>query len=261
MGYRFFKKLKSSLFVKFAVIALWLIIWQLLGDILLRTRTNSIIIATPYQVALAFLSFAQGNSGLPDAQKNILLTVYELIVAFGIASGTGLFIGTLIGQFKIIEESLEPLIVALLAVPNFVLFPIMFLLFSIGPRSDIAFGAYLGFFPVVANTIAGYRQVDTQLITLAKSLGASRLEIFTKIVFPSSVGPIVSGLKQGFSLCTIGVVGGEILAPVSGIGFLLTESAGFFFTPQLYALIFLTVFIAMAGNLFLSFIERKFSFL
>lgn len=251
--------MRSSLVLKVTVAVLWILAWQIIGDILLRTKVNSILIATPYQVLFAFLGFLQGTSGLPDVYGNIMLTIYELIVAFGVASSSGVLVGTLIGQFKIVEDSLEPLIVALLAVPNFVLFPIMFLLFSIGPRSDIAFGAYLGFFPVVANTIAGYRQVNMSFVTLAKSMGASRFSTFTKVIFPASAGPIVSGLKQGFSLCTIGVIAGEILAPVSGIGFLLTDSVGFFFTPQLYALIILTVLIAMAGNIALSLLERKFS--
>ncbi len=251
---------RSSGWMRIVVILIWILAWQLIGDMLLSLGVSNILIATPYEVFLAFISFLQGSSGLPDVQTNVLLTIYELIFAFGIAASFGLLIGTLIGQFKIIEESFEPLVVALLAVPNFVLFPIMFLIFSIGPRSDIAFGAYLGFFPIVANTIAGYRQADTQLVTFAKSVGASRFSIFTKVILPSSVGPIVSGLKQGFSLCTIGVVGGEILAPVSGIGFLLTTSVGFFFTPQLYALIILTVLIALVGNAILSLIERKFSY-
>lgn len=244
---------------RLGAILLWLFVWQLTSDILLRNSVNNILIASPYQVSLAFSSLFSGKTVLPNVTGNMILTIYEVLVAFGIAASSGMTIGILIGQFKTIEESVEPLIVALLAVPNFVLFPIMFLLFSIGPRSDIAFGAYLGFFPVVANTVAGFRQVDPQLITLGRSLGASRRQIFSKIVFPHSIRPIVSGLKQGFSLSTIGVIGGEILAPVSGIGFLITDAAGFFLTSQLYALIIITVLIAILGNSVLSAIERRFS--
>lgn len=118
-----------------------------------------------------------------------------------------------------------------------------------------AYGAYLEFFPVIANTIAGTRQVDGQLILLGRSMGASDWEIFGKIVLPASVGPTMSGLKQGFNLCAIGVVGGEILAPISGIG-LLSEATGFLPPAQLYARILLTVIIAVSGNLAPSCAER-----
>jgi len=248
--------LRSAWLPRLAIVVLWLVVWQIVAQLLLIVPTNSILVATPYQVAIAFLSFLQGNAGPLDVGRNVVLTIYELLVAFGIAASAGLALGVLVGQFKLLEESLEPLIVALLAVPNFVLFPIMFLLLSLGPRSDVAFGAYLGFFPIIANTIAGTRQVDSQLILLGRSMGASNLEVFGKIILPASMGTIISGLKQGFSLCTIGVVGGEILAPISGIGFLLAEATGFFLTAQLYAMILLTVMIAVFGNIALSGVER-----
>lgn len=233
-------------------------VWQAFGQYLLLNPSYHILVATPYQVLLSFGALATGSSPLPGVGPNVYLTLYEIVGAFVLAAASGLSIGMLIGQFKLIEQSLEPLVVALLAVPNFVLFPIMFLLLSIGPKSDIAFGAYLGFFPVIANTIAGTRQVDRNQVILARSMGASTFQVFKKVVLPSAAGPIVSGLKQGLSLSIIGVIGGEILAPISGIGYLMTTALGFFYTPELYALIILTVIIAVAGNVGFSRIERRF---
>ena len=251
-------ELRSVWTYRIIVVAAWLAVWQAVGQYLLLNPSYHILVATPYQVLVSFALLATGTSPLPAVTHNTLLTLYEIVGAFALAAASGLSIGMLIGQFKLVEQSLEPLIVALLAVPNFVLFPIMFLLLSIGPRSDIAFGAYLGFFPVIANTIAGTRQVDRNQIILAKSMGASSLQVFRKVVLPSSAGPIVSGLKQGLSLSIIGVIGGEILAPISGIGYLMTTALGFFYTPELYALIILTVVIAVAGNVGFSRIERRF---
>lgn len=236
----------------------WLVVWQAVGQYLLLNPSYHILVATPTQVLFSFAALASGSTPLPAVAQNTLLTLYEIIGAFALSAASGLSLGMLVGQFKLIEKSLEPLIVALLAVPNFVLFPIMFLLLSIGPKSDIAFGAYLGFFPVIANTIAGTRQVDRNQIVLAISMGASSIQVFRKVVLPSAAGPIVSGLKQGLSLSIIGVIGGEILAPISGIGYLMTTALGFFYTPELYALIILTVVIAVAGNVGFSRIERRF---
>ena len=168
---------------RIAVIAVWLAVWQAVGQYLLLNHSYHILVATPFQVLFSFGALATGTSPLPGVAQNTLLTLYEFIGAFALAAASGLSIGMLIGQFKLIEQSMEPLIVALLAVPNFVLFPIMFLLLSIGPKSDIAFGAYRGFFPVIANTIAGTRQVDRNQVVLARSMGASTFQVFRKVVF------------------------------------------------------------------------------
>lgn len=187
------------------------------------------------------------------------MTFYEIGVSFTVSAGIGLSTGMVIGNFKLIEESLEPIIIALVTIPNYVLFPIMYFLFGIGPKSDIAFGILLGFFPVLANTISGARSVDPQLISLSKTMGASTLQVFRKVVLPASAGPVISGLKQGFSFSVIGVIAGEILIPISGVGYLLTYAQGFFYPAELEAVIIIVVSLAIGGNIAFSRIERRFT--
>ena len=242
------------------IIVCWLVAWQAIAQILLDIKpTNRFSVATPLQVGEALWGFITGTAPGPvaDANSQLLLTLYQIGLAFVIAAFVGLGSGMLIGSFKFIGETLEPIIITLLAVPNFVLLPIFWLVFGLGTPTAVAFGALLGFFPSIANTVAGTRQVEIQFFTLSTSMGATTLQTFMKVVIPGSAGPIISGLKQGFSLAVIGVVGSQIILPTSGLGKVIDDAQGYFFTPEMYAVILIAIMIAVMRNIIFSYVERR----
>ena len=251
------------------IIVCWLAAWEITALYILRDPAHASLVATPDQAFIALAKMIQGTDPMQIAMLklhppqsipgNFLLTFYEIGAAFFIAAGVGLSTGMLIGQSRLLEESLEPLVLAILSVPNYVLYPIFYLLFGLGPTSYVAFGSLLGFFPVFANTVSSSRSVDPQMVALSKTMGASGLKIFQKVVMPASAGPIATGLKQGFSLSIIGVVAGQLLYAASGIGYLLTYAAGFFYPAELEAMVLVAVMVAIAGNLAFSQIERRFA--
>ena len=122
------------------IIVAWLIIWQETAQILIEIKPiNRILISTPLQVGHALFEFITGTAPSPvgDINNQLLVTLYQIALAFIIAAATGLGAGMLVGSFRFIGESLEPIIVALLAVPNFVLLPIFWLVFGLAlPRQS-----------------------------------------------------------------------------------------------------------------------------
>ena len=97
------------------------------------------------------------------------------------------------------------------------------------------------------NTAAGLRQVDESYYRLACAVGCNRVETFIKIVLPAAAPTILSGLKLGLSYTIIGVVVGELLVVNAGMGYLIDWAAFQYLTPELYALIIITMCLGVCG--------------
>ena len=191
-----------------------------------------------------------------DFYGNLGITLLEVAVSYSIVSSVGLVAGFAIGQVKLLEEAFEPLIVIAFAIPNVVLYPLILLLLGFGPMSKIAFGVITGLFPVVSSTIAGMRQVDRDFIRCARSLGASNLQLYLKVVFPASAFVVVTGLKQGFSLAVLGVIAAELISSPSGIGYLLNYEIQLFRTSEAFALVIVVLALSITGLQVLNWLEK-----
>jgi ABC-type nitrate/sulfonate/bicarbonate transport system permease component len=81
------------------------------------------------------------------------------------------------------------------------------------------------FFPILYNTLIGIRTVPQVLINATRSLGASRWQIITQVVLPSSLPNIITGFRVGAGFAFRGLIFAEIIAAKSGIGYLIFEGA------------------------------------
>jgi NitT/TauT family transport system permease protein len=88
---------------------------------------------------------------------------------------------------------------------------------------------------VIINTEAGIRSTDKALIEAIRSFGASRAQIFTKVMLPAALPFILAGLRLGIGRGLIGVVVGELFGARAGIGFVILQSAEVFNMPRLFA--------------------------
>ena len=101
------------------------------------------------------------------------------------------------------------------------------------------------FFPVLINVMTAVRGIDPDLINLARSFKASRLQIFWKIEFPASMPPLFAGLRIGATLAVIGVTVGEFAGGNGGVGYLIGLTAGAAETAKVFAAIFVLTVIGM----------------
>ena len=103
------------------------------------------------------------------------------------------------------------------------------------------------FFPLLTNMIFGVQKIDHSLIDAAKTMGANQVQIFVKVIIPSSIPFLMNGIKIGLGIGWMCIVAAELYAPqLSGIGFYLSEQATAGFWPGAYAAI---VVIAILGIL------------
>src|SRR5262249_57307238 len=96
---------------------------------------------------------------------------------------------------------------------------------GLGPASKIAVGATIGFFPIALNTVAGFGYVDRTLVVAARSMGASDVQLFRYVLLPAALPIILTGMRMGFTVALLSIIGSETIASLPGPGHRLRHAA------------------------------------
>ena len=149
------------------------------------------------------------------------VTVTEVLLGFFIGSGVGLLLGVVISQFRILEATLRIYLVAIQSLPKIALAPIIVLWFGFGLTSKVVITCLLTFFPLLINSMAGFKAVDNDRLELMRALGANPWQIFWKVRLPSAMPYIFAGLDMAAVFAVVGAVVGEFVGAQSGLGTLI----------------------------------------
>ncbi len=168
----------------------------------------------------------------------------EFLVGYVLGCGSGILLGAAMAVWKPVDDLLAPWVFALNAAPIIALAPIVILWFGIGVTSKVAVVIFLVIFTLSINTEAGIRSTDQNLITLARSFGATQRQIFLTISLPWSVPFVVSGLRLAVGRALIGVVVGELFGARAGLGYVITDASQVFDMPTVFAAV---IILAGAG--------------
>jgi NitT/TauT family transport system permease protein len=154
------------------------------------------------------------------------ITALEVIAGFAIGSMLGAAIGFVLGVAPRAELVLSPYILALQIAPKVAFAPlfVMWLGFTVYPKILVA--VLIVFFPVMVNVLSAIRTVDPDMVNLARSLSATRWQIFHMIQVPATMPPLFAGLRISSTLAVIGVVVGELVGGNKGLGYLLVFGQG-----------------------------------
>ncbi len=139
---------------------------------------------------------------------------------------------------------------------QFALLPVFILLLGIGEASKIAITFYSSVFFLLINTISGVKSVDPLLLKAARSMGTSDIDMFRKVILPASIPSIVSGMRLAVKSSIFAVIGAEMLAAKSGLGFLIQQSQLMMETADMYAGIITMTVIGLLVNYLLVWFER-----
>ena len=142
-------------------------------------------------------------------------------VGFALAAAVAIPIGVLMGSLRPLGKTLDVYVNALAATPRVAFVPLIIVLLGLGVEAKV-FIVFLGAaMPILLNTYAGVLASNDELVEMAKSVGASRRRIFTRITIPSAVPFIVVGLRIGATIGLINTVVAELYTAVRGLGGLL----------------------------------------
>jgi ABC-type nitrate/sulfonate/bicarbonate transport system permease component len=188
---------------------------------------------------------------------SLLLTLREIAIAYALAIAAGVGVGAALGLNRLLGRAFGPIVAALYAVPAVVWYPSLMLFFGLDAASKIAFGFLLGFFPITLAVLAGIRQVNPHMLTVARAFGARPAAVFAKVMIPAMLFTLVGGLRTGLALTVIGVVVGEILGAKAGMGTLINHAYGLFRTADYVALVCVTLVLIVGSDAVASVVERR----
>jgi ABC-type nitrate/sulfonate/bicarbonate transport system permease component len=236
---------------RFLVIIALFALWEIGA----RFYADPLFLCPPSQ-AVAALPHIFGDPKIVNA---IRITIFEVVTAFVASVAVGMSVGLVVGLHGFTKGAILPVILLLYAIPQATILPLFVLSFGIGPAAKIAFGISHGIFPVIVTTVAGVQNMRPTLLTAARSMGASRIQVFTSIVFPHMIPSFFTGMRLGMTSVLLGVLLAELYVSTAGIGFYTRLFAESFSPPDLFALIAVLAAIAVTLNELCRTAERRFS--
>lgn len=197
-----------------------------------------------------------GLLGNSETYHHVAVTAAEFGVAMLLALAAGLVVGIVGGTVRYVGDLIEPILLALYAIPIVMAFPLCILFLGIGSASKIAFGGLYAFFPVAIHTLKGLRYIDQGLIRAAVSMGASPWLLLIRVRIPAAFPVILTGVRLGAVLGLLSVVAGEMLGALEGVGQMLTRSVEGLVSAEAFAWILITILMVMVVGGTLSWLEH-----
>jgi ABC-type nitrate/sulfonate/bicarbonate transport system permease component len=173
--------------------------------------------------ALVFQTFGQLiQEGILPAYIEVSMGRWVLGVAVGAA--LAIPIGLALSSSRLLYRTFFPLINFFMAIVELAWIPLFVLWFGYGFEVIVVSIAYVAFFPVVANTVRGIEQIPKVTIDAARTLGTTRRQLYTQVLFPGALPSIVAGVRIGAAFGFRSLIGAEMIAAHSGIGYMIFES-------------------------------------
>jgi ABC-type nitrate/sulfonate/bicarbonate transport system permease component len=244
------RRLPAPFITRLWVMFLILVVWEIGG------RFANKLFFRPFSDVVSAGSDLLGD---PNVRHAIATTFWELAFAFVLCVVVGVTAGLVVSVNRLSYQSFYPIILLAYAVPQITVLPLFVLYFGPGPASKVAFGFSHGVFPIMLSVIGGVQNVDRILLASARSMGASRWQVFRRITFPHMVPSLFTGMRLAMTASLLGVMLGELYVSAGGIGFLTRQYTDTFRPDRLFALVGILALLAIVLNEALRRAELRFS--
>lgn len=214
----YLKKIKNEklivFFFRFLIFFVFIFLWEFLAQ---NSIINTFLFSSPSKVLETIESLYSSGELL----KHIGVSIYEVFISFFLASGIGILVATLLWSNERLSKIIDPYITILNSLPKVALGPLIIIWVGASINSIIFMALMISVFVTIINIYNGFMGVNENYITMLRSFGASKWQIYKKIVFPSNIENIISAFKVNISMSLIGVIMGELLVSKNGIGYLI----------------------------------------
>ncbi len=233
-------------------ILLFLAVWELASRYEL---VDASVIPPPSRVLQAVIQ----SAGSGELSAHTLISLRRTVTGFLISLITALPLGFLLGTFfKTFEKALLPFLRMLEKLNPFALFPIFMIFFGIGDAEKIAIIFWVSQWPLLFNTIAGAKGVDPLMLKSARSMGATRRTVFLKVILPSAVPDIFTGIKISAQISFFMIVASELAGAYEGLGWYYLSTGQSYQVPLMFGIIIFITILSLIINVLFSRIERHF---
>ncbi|MDD2960334.1 MAG: ABC transporter permease [Lachnospiraceae bacterium] len=192
-----------------------------------------------------------------DLSRDFFYTLKVILTGYCIAIPGGIGLAAICSQSKLLSKAITPVIILMICIPMLTVVPILVLRMGLVIQVRII-AVVLQALPVIClNTLSGFRKVESSKIELFRSVGASRWQIFTKLIFPNAMPQVFTGLKLGCIFSTIAAMGADLAAGNSGLGTKISAYSGSLMTDMAYATIIVVALIGIILFMVVAEIEKK----
>jgi NitT/TauT family transport system permease protein len=208
-------------------IAAFLVGWELLA----RHLNQEILLVPPSRVAQDLWDWCESGDILPDLRASGL----ELAIGYGLGLVAGVALGIAMGLIASVRRILQPLVVGMYSTPVLALAPLFVIWLGFGLRAKFALIALTAIFPILVNTETGITSVDHTYLEVARSFGASQLELIRKVRLPAALPFLFAGMRISVARAVTGVFVAELFGATKGIGFSIQNASQTFHTARLFS--------------------------
>ncbi|KQX93836.1 ABC transporter permease [Variovorax sp. Root473] len=234
------------------ILAPWVVLLVLWYAVRASGLVNPSLVPAPHEVAARFVQLLQDR-----LVADIWMSTQRVFI--GVALGTLLAVpvGFCLGWYKGLRSFIDPVINFFRALPPIALIPLVIVYFGIGEVAKTVILFYAAFFAGVIVMYEGIAQISPIYIRVARTLGASDLEIFSKVIVPLTVPHILTAVRVALGVAWATLVASELIAAQQGLGALIQNASSFFQLDIIYVGIICIGFIALAMDLALRAISRR----
>lgn len=211
----------------------WLAIIAVWQAVVAAGLPTSLFLPAPSRIVAALMSQV-GDGTLP---ANVLSTITRIAAGLLLGAGAGAVLGVGMGTSAPLRRAVDPLVAALHPIPRLAFFPLLIVLFGVGEVSKLSAVALSAFFPMLLNTVAGIRGLNPVHLELARSFGAGRRQMFTRVLLPGSLPLMLTGLRLSANLAFHATIGIEMVGSRTGLGSMLWLAWQTFRIDRLYAVL------------------------
>ena len=235
--------------IRFSILLLFLLLWELSARF---EWINPFITSSPSRIAVT----------IADLYKNGTLfyhlgtTLWETLAGFFIAVALGYAIALLLWWSEVFRRISEPYFVVLNALPKIALGPLIIIWCGTGSKAIVFMTVLIGLIVAILNMLNGFMATDENKLLLLRSMGASKWQILTKLVVPSSLPNFISMLKINVGMAWIGSIMGEYIVSKAGIGYLIVYGGQVFKLDLVMSAVFILCVLASIMYALVALLEK-----
>ena len=231
---------------------IFLVIWELVGNVF--QVINPMFMSAPSLIGKAAVDmFVSG-----EIYNDLYVSGVELFWGYLLSVVVAVPLGIAVGWYRRMSYIFDPFINDMNATPRVALLPLVIIWLGIGLMSKIGIIFLGAVLPILVNSHDGVKTTPANLLTAARSFGASEWQIFKSVVLPSTVPFILTGLRLGIGRALVSVMVGELYAATAGIGFMITVAGATFQTDKVFVGVLIFAIAGMATMGVLDRIEHRF---
>ena len=249
--YKFYLNQEKKLLGTAAVIV-FLTAWELVGNVL--GLINPMFMSAPSLIWKAAVQLF----GSGEIWNDLYVSGVEFGWGYLLSVLVGVPFGIATGWYKKMSYIFDPFINAMNATPRVALLPLVIIWLGIGILSKVGIIFLGAVFPILINSRDGVKTTPYNLLTAARSFGATEWQIFKSVVLPSTLPFILTGLRLGVGRALIGVMVGELYAATAGIGFMITVAGATFQTDKVFVGVLVFAISGMISMELLTKLEGRF---